>query len=65
MENAGSVNSSRNATPKDAMSLKSGLNQGGLRIVNSDGALLQNGVDRQEERKERFTGRSTLPNAFG
>lgn len=63
MENAGSVNSSRNATPKDAMSLKSGLNQGGLRIV--DGALLQNGVDRQEERKEKFTGRSTLPNAFG
>lgn len=59
--NPGSVNSSRNATPKDAMS---GLSSGGLRIVNSDSNLV-NGVDKQEEKRGKFTGRSTLPNAFG
>eukprot|EP00105_Crassostrea_gigas_P039370 XP_019923518.1 PREDICTED: kinesin-like protein KIF12 isoform X6 [Crassostrea gigas] len=59
--NPGSVNSSRNATPKDAVS---GLNSGGLRIVNSDSSLV-NGVDKQDEKRGKFTGRSTLPNAFG
>lgn len=62
--NAGSVNSSRNATPKEQMSNKSGPSQGGLRFVHSDSAI-SNGGDKQEERKEKFTGRSTLPNSFG
>ncbi|XP_061189886.1 kinesin-like protein KIF12 isoform X2 [Saccostrea echinata] len=62
--NPGSVNSSRNAIPKEAMSKQPGSSQGGLRFVQSDSAIT-NGVEKQGDRKEKFTGRSTLPNSFG
>ncbi|XP_062588015.1 kinesin-like protein KIF12 isoform X2 [Saccostrea cucullata] len=62
--NPESVNSSRNATPKEAMSKQPGSSQGGLRFVQSDSAIT-NGVEKQGDRKEKFTGRSTLPNSFG